>query len=114
MRVRDGRVVFLRGLLAGLASGRRTIKYNDMRRLCGLNKQQVGAYLKAVRAMGKKNEPDLSALVVSGNTGMPTRDWGDLKQWPAEKKRVFAYWTDRRRLNKDSFVSKHAVLPANG
>jgi hypothetical protein len=114
MRTHKARVFFLRGILAALASGRSTIEYNELRRLCGLNKQQVGTYLKAVRATGKRGEPDLSALAVSRTTGMPSRDWGDLREWPKEKKRVFTYWTDRRLLNKAPFRGKHGVLPANG
>jgi hypothetical protein len=114
MRVSKNRVLFLRGILAGLASVKGTIEYNEVRRLCGLNKQQVGRYLKAARAMGSKDEPDLSALVVGRTTAMPSREWGDLKQWPRERRRVFKYWTDRRRLNKEPFRRAHGVMPAIG
>ena len=105
------RVVFVRGVLAAFASLGERPHYDHVRRLCGLTQQEVGAYLRAARAVLTPSEPDLTAIVVR-RIGRPGPGWGEPQKWQETVAAVHAYWSDRRMLDNTAFERKHQGRPS--
>lgn len=105
------RVMFLKGVLATLSSNRQLTNYDEIRRLCRLSDEQVGAYLDAARADRKESEPDFCSIVVK-TAGKPGLGWGNAEEWAAEVQRAHRFWADRRRMDNSEFETCHGVLPS--
>src|SRR2546428_647687 len=61
MKVDSEKVVFLRGLLVAFASNGQ-LNYDEMRRLCRLNDEQMGSYLDATRKGRGRASPTFARL----------------------------------------------------
>ena len=78
----EGRVRFLRGVLAALASTGQVVTYDEIRRLCRLSQEQCGEYLGEARnRMLAASQPDFCAVVVN-SSGSPGEGWGDADECP--------------------------------
>jgi hypothetical protein len=75
MKVDSDKVVFLRGLLAAFASNSQLVNYDEVRRLCRLNDEQMGTYLNHARKGRAESEPDFCAILVK-TKGKPGDGWG--------------------------------------
>lgn len=104
-------VQFLRGVLAMAAASRQVLDYEHVRRLCGLNKQQLGAYPGAARAGLADDEPDFCAIVVGGS-GEPGEGYGGTELWARELRRAHDYWHDRMLVNNAEFVKRFKRRPS--
>lgn len=107
----DHRIWFLRGVLAALASTRQTITYDELRRLCRLSDEQLGAFLNEVRRPLEAREPDLCSIVVKSN-GTNGGFWGDPDDSPQEALHCHQFWQDRRGLDNDAFQRKWGRMPS--
>ena len=70
MKRDDKKLWFIRGILVATASNRQTITYDELRRLCRLNDEQIGTYLGKAREILSEGEPDYCSIVVK-TTGVP-------------------------------------------
>jgi len=104
------RLWFLRGVLAALASSGQVVHYDEVRRLCRLNQEQLGDYLGAARGTQRDDEPDFCAVVVNEG-GWPGDGFGPLPAWPAELRDAHNYWRDRRAMDNSEFVKEWGGLP---
>ncbi|GAB5537844.1 MAG: hypothetical protein Rubg2KO_40930 [Rubricoccaceae bacterium] len=111
------RLAFLQGVLAALASNGQTIHYNEIRRLCRLNQEQLGTYLgEARRRMLEAGQPDFCSVVVR-DAGWPGDGWAagpsgtDPREWAKALRLAHTYWRDRRRMDNPEFESAHGALP---
>ncbi len=118
MTIDEHRLAFLKGVLAATASNGQIITYSQLRRLCRLSMEQVGAYLgEARRRVLSAEQPDFCAIVV-GDDGSPGSGWFDphanatSQRWAAEVQRVHAFWRDRKSLDNTAFEAAHGGLPA--
>jgi len=111
MKIDRDKVVFLRGLLAAFASNGQLLNYDEIRRLCRLNDEQVGAYLDEARNGRREGEPDFCAIVVKA-VGKPGAGWGDAAAWAQEVQKAHRFWDDRRRLDNIQFQNRYGSLPA--
>lgn len=101
----ENRVIFLRGVQAALASSGLVVHYDEIRRLCRLNQEQVGEYLDAARSsLLAAGQPDFCAIVVNDG-GWP----GD--GWAKELREVHRFWKDRRAMDNRPFSDAHTNLP---
>ena len=117
MKLDENRVAFLRGLLAAFASNGQTVHYDEIRRLCRLSQEQLGAYLEeARRAMVDAGQPDFCSIVVR-KAGWPGDAWAtgphgtDPREWARALRLGHEYWRDRRQLDNTEFRQKHGELP---
>lgn len=115
--VDPNRLAFLQGMLAAFASNGQTVHYNEVRRLCRLNQEQLGTYLGAARQkMLAEGQPDFCSIVVR-DSGWPGDGWADglqgtdPREWARALRQAQIYWSDRRRLDNPKFEEKHSVLP---
>lgn len=108
----ERKLFFLRGVLAALASNGQLVHYDEVRRLCRLNKQMMARYLGAARKPQHSDEPDFCSIVVN-SSGEPGDGWwrDDVAAWAAEARRAHVYWASRRRLDNPQFRAKHKRLP---
>lgn len=111
MEIDDNRLWFLRGVLAATASNRQTITYDEVRRLCRLNDEQLGTFLGKARKILDENEPDFCAIVVK-TSGVPGELWGDPTEGPIEAIRAHQYWQDRRNMDNEPFEERYGSLPS--
>jgi hypothetical protein len=111
MKIDDNRLWFLRGVLAATASNRQTITYDEVRRLCRFNDEQLGTYLGKAREILAEDEPDFCALVVN-TRGVPGELWGDPENGPTEAIRAQQYWQDRRNMDNRLFKERYGSLPS--
>lgn len=111
MNIDSEKVIFLRGLLVAFACGGQLINYDEVRRLCRLNDEQMGTYLNAARKGRAEGEPDFCAIVVK-TSGTPGPGWGDLDGWAREVQKVHRFWADRKRLDNKDFEEHYGSLPA--
>jgi len=111
MRIDPERVIFLRGLLVAFASNAQLLNYDEMRRLCRLSDEQMGAYLDEARKALAEGEPDFCAIVVK-TAGKPGQGWGDAAIWAQEVQRSHRFGSDRRALDNGEFQARHGRLPA--
>lgn len=107
------KVSFLRGLLVAFSSNGQLVNYDEIRRLCRLNDEQVGAYLDEARKGLAQNdgEPDFCAIVVK-TAGKPGRGWGDAASWASEVQAAHRFWADRKRMDNAAFEDTYKRLPA--
>ena len=110
MKVDSDKVVFLRGLLAAFASNSQLVNYDEVRRLCRLNDEQMGTYLNHARKGRAESEPDFCAIVVK-TKGKPGDGWGDPATWE-EVQKSHRFWADRRKLDNSQFEERYGSLPA--
>ena len=110
MKVDNNKLWFLRGVLVATASNRQTITYDELRRLCRLNDEQLGTYLGKARQILNENEPDYCSVVVK-TTGMPGEGWGDQEEGPTEAIKAHQFWQDRRHLDNKRFEDIYGFLP---
>jgi len=113
----EKRIVFLRGVLAALASSGQVVHYDEIRRLCRLNQEQVGEYLDAARSgLLDAEQPDFCAIVVN-DRGWPGDGWAkdgkgtNPEEWAIELRRSHLYWQDRRAMDNGPFENKYKSLP---
>ena len=118
INVDPNRLAFLRGVLATLASNGQVVHYDEIRRLCRLNHEQLGAYLGAARGpVLASDQPDFCATVVN-NEGWSGSGWSqgaagtDPREWAKALRRAHEFWRDRRRMDNTEFEAKHGALPA--
>jgi hypothetical protein len=111
MRIDQQKVTFLRGLLAAFASNGQLLNYDEMRRLCRLNDEQMGTYLDEARTGRAEGEPDFCSIVVK-TAGKPGHGWGDAGVWAQEVQKAHRFWGDRRRLDNTQFKERYGFLPA--
>ena len=106
------RLAFMRGVLAAFASNGQVVHYDEVRRLCRLNQEQMGTYLGEARMPAiDAGDPDPCAIVVN-NTGTPGALWGNPAEWHEALRRAHQFWADRRRLDNADFQSRHTRLPS--
>lgn len=112
------RLAFLRGVLAAFASTGQTVTYDEIRRLCRFNDEQLGTYLgQARRPLTKAEQPDFCAVVIGDTTGWPGPRWSDNvdgtdpAEWAQELRRAHRFWKDRRNLDNPAFRKKWGKLP---
>jgi len=106
------RLTFMQGVLAGLASAGHVIHYDDLRRLCRLNQEQLGEYLgEARRKLLAAGQPDFCSVVVNDG-GWPGDGWGDLDKWPKALRAAHKFWRDRRVLDNADFEERYGAPPA--
>jgi hypothetical protein len=113
----ENRLAFLRGVLAAIASSGQVVHYDEIRRLCRLSKQQLGAYLgEARKRMIAAGQPDFASIVVNDG-GWPGDRWSqaaagtDPRQWAKELRKTHRFWQDRRRLDNHEFKRVWKDLP---
>ena len=111
MKIDAEKVAFLRGLLVAFASNGQLVNYDEVRRLCRLNDEQMGGYLGAARTGRSDGEPDFCAFVVK-TAGKPGDKWGDVENWAAEVQKAYRFWADRKKLDNTAFQDKYGHLPA--
>lgn len=118
MTIDEHRLAFMKGVIATSASNGQLITYSQIRRLCRLSMEQVGAYLgEARRRVLLAGQPDFCAIVV-GDDGTPGQGWFDphvgatSRSWAAEVQRVHAFWRDRRCFDNTAFEAAYGELPA--
>jgi hypothetical protein len=111
MNVDNEKVLFLRGLLVAFASNGQIVNYDDVRRLCRLNDEQMGTYLNHARKGLAENEPDFCAIVVK-TKGKPGEGWGDPAAWVEQVQKSHRFWSDRRKLDNGEFEERYGKLPA--
>ena len=111
------RVIFLRGVLAALASSGQVVHYNEIRRLCRFKQEQLGEYLDAARSgLAEAGQPDFCAIVVN-DSGLPGEGWAgdgdgvDSRTWAEELRKVHRFWRDRRAMDNGDFVRPDRALP---
>lgn len=118
MKIDEHRVAFLRGVLAALASTGAVVHYNEIRRLCRLNQEQLGTYLEAARAPTlAAAQPDFCSIVVKeegwpGDGFAVTTKRTDPVAWAKELRTAHEFWRDRRQMDNDEFAAKHGAVPA--
>ena len=110
MKVDNNKLWFLRGVLVATCSNRQSITYDELRRLCRLNDEQLGTYLGRASEILGKDEPDYCSVVVK-TTGVPGAGWGNPEEAPAEAIEAHQYWQDRRNLDNDEFEETYGSLP---
>ena len=110
MKVDENKLWFLRGVLVATCSNRQTITYDEVRRLCRLNDEQLGTYLGKAREILNEDEPDYCAVVVR-TSGVPGEGWGNPDEGPAESVKAHQYWQDRRHLDNKDFKEIYGSLP---
>ena len=110
MKINSEKVAFLRGLLAAFASNGQLVNYDEVRRLCRLNDEQMGAHLGRARQSRADNEPDFCSFVVK-TKGKPGEKWGDEAEWAREVQRAYRFWADRKNLDNDGFKKRYGILP---
>jgi hypothetical protein len=113
----ENRVIFLRGVLAALASSGQLVHYDEIRRLCRLNQEQVGEYLDSARSsLLAAGQPDFCAIVVNDG-GWPGDGWAkdgegtNPREWARELREVHRFWKDRRAMDNGPFSNAHTQLP---
>ena len=116
IKIDPNRKIFMRGVLVALASAGTVIHYDELRRLCRLSREQLGAYLGAAREDSiAADQPDFNAIVVNDD-GMPGAGFSgaplDGVVWAAQLREVHKYWSDRRRMDNKAFVDLWGDLPA--
>ena len=113
----ENRVIFLRGVLAAFASSRTVVTYDEIRRLCRLNKELVGEYLGlARRPLRDAEQPDFCSIVVN-DSGIPGKEYfsdGELDAvaWAKMLHRSHDFWADRRSMDNSTFEGEWDDLPA--
>jgi hypothetical protein len=111
MKVDPDKVLFLRGLLAAFASNGQLVNYDEVRRLCRLNDEQMGTYLNHARKGRADGEPDFCAIVVK-TKGKPGDGWGEPGAWAEEVQKSHRFWSDRKKLDNSQFEERYGSLPA--
>jgi hypothetical protein len=111
MKVAKSKVLFLRGVLAMAAATRQVLDCEHVRRLCRLNKAQVGSALGQARKSLRADEPDFCAVVVN-DSGEPGPGFGNTDDWARELRRVHDYWHNRIQVNNAGFVKKYGQTPS--
>lgn len=111
MKVGENKLWFLRGVLVATCSNRQTITYDEVRRLCRLNDEQLGTYLGEARQLLREDEPDYCAVVVK-TKGVPGESWGDPKEGPGQAIKAHQYWQDRRHHDNQDFTEIYGSLPS--
>lgn len=112
VNIDDRRLWFLRGVLAAFASNRQTVTYDEIRRLCRFNDEQLGTYLDHAREpLHEAGQPDYCAIVVK-TSGVPGELWGNASEAPREALQAHQFWQDRRALDNKEFEARHGSLPA--
>lgn len=105
------RLAFLKGVLAALASSGQVVHYDEIRRLCRLNQELLGAYLGMAREhLVAEGQPDYCAIVVRSE-GTPGEGWGGLDAWAKSLRDTHKFWRDRRFLDNQEFEDEHGSLP---
>jgi len=110
MKVDSNKLWFIRGVLVATCANRQTITYDELRRLCRLNDEQLGTYLGKARKILSKDEPDYCSVVVK-TTGVPGESWGNQEEGPAAAIKAHQYWQDRRNLDNKEFEKAYGSLP---
>lgn len=117
MAVDPYRLAFLRGVLAALASNGQVVHYEEVRRLCRLNKEQMGEYLGEARArLVEAGQPDFCAVVVRED-GLPGAGWQqaldhvDPATWSRGLAAAHRFWRDRRLQDNGEITQNHGQLP---
>jgi hypothetical protein len=109
----QNKVAFLQGLLVGIVANNQLTDYEEVRRLIGCSKEQVGEYLDAAR-QGLAEGSDFCSIVVN-STGLPGLNWRkngfSPQEWAKARTDAHRYWDDRRRLDKDEFEAKYGSVP---
>jgi len=108
----ETRLTFLRGVLAAFASNGQVVHYDEVRRMCRFNKEQMGVALGNARRALRKGEPDFCAIVVNDSGEPGVGWWRGSTEWPSELRRVHQYWAKRRRLDNPSFRAVYGGLPS--